>query len=149
MARKTLVNITWLFFGIAVLAIAYILFGGLAPSQKAIAQKEHIIDLSIVSVGQPVKVETKRGPIFLLQPSSEQFDNLRKLDDHVWDVNYTSYNEDLNLFVVHGISTRFGCELEHFPIGESPIFKLYKKAHGLVDTLIHAMTQAMTMQEGQ
>lgn len=125
MIRKFLVRITWIFTGIAFLAIAYVFIQGMSPSQKAVNQKEHIINLASLDIGKPVKIQTKLGSIFLLKPSPEQIANLQKLDNHVWDKDYVGYEKDLNLFVTLGISTRHGCGLEHAPLGESPIYRNY------------------------
>ncbi|MFT5451413.1 MAG: ubiquinol-cytochrome c reductase iron-sulfur subunit [Enterobacterales bacterium] len=128
MTRKQLVQSTWLLVGIAVLGIGYMLFSFMGPTERVIAQNEHIVKLSILKMGQPVKVVTERGPIFFLQPNKEQLDYLKKLNKHVWDIEYSGYSENLNLFVYSGISTRYGCEVQHFPKGESPLIKYSDKA---------------------
>lgn len=121
MDRKILTRITVVFAAVGLLYFGYVLVRSMNPSDRAIAEAQYKIVLSEIKEGVLTEVDSRGGPLLVFRPSEEQWADIKFMDAHVWDTRHSGYNEEHDLFVYWGISTRFGCELSHLPKGESRI----------------------------
>ena len=89
------------------------------PSQHAINTATYEIKVGELDIGVPKFHRQKGRLLIFLRPNENQLQTIKELDKHVWNPSLANFNSDLNAYVYWGENTRWGCELEHVPPGES------------------------------
>lgn len=92
---------------------AYPFVASLGVSDKAKNNSVNSIEVPELEEGKVTIVSVQGLPLFILKPTPQQAESIRRLNDHVWDANIKSFNEDIGGYVFWGLSTRWGCKLSH------------------------------------
>ncbi|MDC7824808.1 hypothetical protein PQS90_06590 [Pseudomonas sp. BLCC-B13] len=132
MHRKTVLSLTVCsiaFIGIIFSAFPFIKSLSIGP--KANNASLVSIDIPQLTTGHLKEIEINGLKLYLLKPSKEQAEAIKKLNAHVWDSSINSFNNELGAYVYWGHSTKFGCPLELKPPQESPILQWSQKAEWL------------------
>lgn len=88
------------------LAIPFL--GALAPIRESTVD----LEFTMLPVGRPVVMDADGFPLIILKPNAEQLANIRALDVHVAEREYSTFRSEIGAFVYWGVSTkRVGCAL--------------------------------------
>lgn len=110
---------------------SYPFLSSMGVSAKARNDDLAVIELPKLSPGQIVKVNVNGQELIFLKPDEEQKEAIRVLNDHVWDSDSAAYRQDVGAYVYWGVSTKWGCPLEHKPEQVSRIIKWDESAKWL------------------
>jgi ubiquinol-cytochrome c reductase iron-sulfur subunit len=130
MRRRLLTSFVAVAGAIAFLLLLTMFGTSLRPSQRAAALGIVEIDVADLAPGNMQAFPTHVGPIFAYRPTASTFQDLTIANDNVRDPQVTSFNRDLGVFLVVGVSTLQGCVLNHIA-PDDPQFRLnYNFWHG-------------------
>lgn len=108
---------------------AYVFIMSLNPSTKVENEALVIVDIPELKYGIVNKIDVKGVPLLMLKPDEKQKASI--LNSHVWTVNSQTYYEELGVYAYWGVSSRWGCPLEHKPPQKSQLLKWDKTAKWL------------------
>lgn len=121
MNKKILTSIVISLAAIGIIAIGYMFINSLNPSAKAIANGEYVIDLTDIEIGKLKEFNIQGKPLYLYRPTDEQWKDIYFLTSHVWNTEYSGYDDTTKIFIYWGLSTSIGCKLEIHPKGKNLI----------------------------
>jgi ubiquinol-cytochrome c reductase iron-sulfur subunit len=119
MERKLLTRSVIVLSTLGLVITGYVFVSSLSPSERAKAESEHLINITGLMPGELRVVNVNERPLFIHRATKQEHDDLRLLDNHVWNKDYSGYDEKQDIFVFWGLSTRLGCHLTHLPKGKS------------------------------
>lgn len=111
--------------------LLYPFLASMGPSAAPRTEYVKEIDLTELTEGEVHSYLIGRQQILIMKPTPDQLESLERLNEHVWDKEYASFD---GVFVLVGFSTgkRGPCLLKHIPKQKSQLVEYDSRAkwHG-------------------
>lgn len=130
-SRRSLVILLSALSVLSVAAVTWALVQSMNPTERERNKVATLVDIGTIAPGElkVVEVQPYGRKLFLFRPTAEVFEDLGRLNPHVWNPRVTSYDKEHGLFIYWGQSTKYWEDLTHMPKGKSAFGQSIEGGH--------------------
>lgn len=118
--RRDLLILTSILVAFGIAVTSYMFFQSMRPSARAKSEYMVVIDPDHIRPGEIKDFTNTYINAYIFKPNDEQWQDIKFLDEHVWDNRLTAYSPKLKVFVYVPVG-HLGCQLNEIPKGDKSL----------------------------